>query len=164
MNYFELFNIPVSFKVDIVKLQRKFVSLQKKYHPDFFANASVKEQEEALQMSSLANKAIKILQSQEATIRYVLQLKGLLKDDEKYKLPTGFLMEVMELNELKMDGADDAELQQRTKALQNNIHQIIAPVLDNYLDDVTPIADLELVKEYYFKKKYLDRLATEPGI
>ena len=48
MNYFELFGLPVSFKIDKSKLALKYFELQKKYHPDFFANGTEHEQEEAL--------------------------------------------------------------------------------------------------------------------
>ena len=39
MNYFELFEIPVSLIVDQSKLLSQYAALQKKYHQDDFANA-----------------------------------------------------------------------------------------------------------------------------
>src|SRR6185436_17201051 len=99
MNYFELFEIPITVKVDQSKLAQKYFELQKKYHPDFFAQATEAEQEEALERSSAANKALKIFKNQDQTIKYVLQLKGLLEEEEKYQLPPEFLMEMMALNE-----------------------------------------------------------------
>lgn len=158
MNYFELFNIPVSLSVDKTQLSKKFFELQKKYHPDFFSNDTPEEQEAALELSSMANKALKTFQNPDSTIKYVLQLKGLLEEEEKYQLAPAFLMEVMELNEMKMEGTDDAELQQRTQQLQTEIYQSIQPIIENYTDGTTPESDLLKVKEYYYMKKYLDRL------
>ena len=99
MNYFELFDIPVSLNVDAGSLTKKYFELQKKFHPDFYTQAGEAEQEEALEKSSAINKALKVLQNKDSTIKYVLQLKGLLEEEEKYPLPPDFLMEVMELNE-----------------------------------------------------------------
>jgi len=158
MNYFEHFQIPISLSVDKTHLAEKFFALQKKYHPDFFSNATPDEQEEALEISSMANKALKTFQNTDSTIKYVLQLKGMMEEEEKYQLAPSFLMEVMELNEMKMDGADDAEVQQRTQQLQGEIYKAVQPIIENYKDATTPDSDLLKVKEYYYMKKYLDRL------
>ena len=57
MNYFELFELPVSFIVDKSKLALKYFELQKKYHPDFFTQSTEAEQSDALETSSQVNKA-----------------------------------------------------------------------------------------------------------
>ena len=57
MNYFELFNLPISLQINKADLTKCFFELQKKYHPDQFVNATSSEQEEALHISSMANVA-----------------------------------------------------------------------------------------------------------
>jgi molecular chaperone HscB len=158
MNYFELYDIPISFSPNAKEVSRKYFALQKRYHPDFFANATPAEREEALEQSAQANKAYKTFQNQDATIRYVLQLKGILEDEEKYQLPPDFLMEVLELNEMKMDGADESTIQHRTLALQEEIYQAVKPLIDNYEDGKTSEAHLLQIKDYYYKNRYLQRL------
>ena len=103
MNHFELFELPVSLKTEKAGLAQKYFELQKKYHPYFFVNGTEHEQEQALEISSQLNKALKVLKDQDQTIKYVLQLKELLEDEEKYQLPPAFLMEMMELNEALSD-------------------------------------------------------------
>ena len=71
MNYFELFEMPVSFKPDKSILARKYFELQKKYHPDFFAQATETEQAEALEISSMRNKALKTVKEERETIKKV---------------------------------------------------------------------------------------------
>jgi molecular chaperone HscB len=161
MNYFELFGIPVSLAVDTKALSKRFFELQKKYHPDFFGQASDAEKEEALELSSMVNKAWKTFQSQDETVKYVLTEKGLLEEEEKFQLPPDFLMEVMELNELKMDGVDDATLDARVKGLQNEIMEDVADILSHYSETSHGQAELLKVKEWYYKKKYLDRLLAD---
>ena len=55
MNYFELFNLPVTLKVDKSQLAKKYFELQKQFHPDFFIQASEDEQADALEKSSMLN-------------------------------------------------------------------------------------------------------------
>jgi molecular chaperone HscB len=89
MNYFELFELPVTLKVNTAILSRKFFELSKKYHPDYFINEEGQAQAEALEKSAQLNKAWKTFQNPDETIKYVLQLKGLLEEEEKYELPPG---------------------------------------------------------------------------
>lgn len=153
MNYFELFELPVSLKVEKGALAQKYFALQKKFHPDFFTQATEYEQAEALEMSSQLNKALKTLKNQEETIKYVLQLKGLLQEEEKYQLPPDFLMEVMELNETLSEGST-----QQIEAFEKEIYGNVKDIIENYNDTTITQADLLKIKEYYFKKKYLQRI------
>lgn len=153
MNYFELFEIPVSFNVDKTLLAKKYFELQKKYHPDFFSQGSEAEQEEALERSSQVNRALKIFKHPDETIKYLLQLKGLLEEEEKYQLPPAFLMDMMELNEELNDGSKD-----HINILEKELYTQVAPVIENYDDGDVSVTDLLKVKEYYYKKKYLQRI------
>jgi len=153
MNHFELFGLPVSFKIDRGKLAEKYFELQKKYHPDFFAQGTEHEQEEALEVSSQLNKALKIFKNEEETIKYVLQLKGLLEEEEKYQLPPAFLMEMMELNEELSENSA-----QQITEIENTLYAAVEPIIENYDDATGTTTDLLKLKEYYYKKKYLQRI------
>ena len=153
MNYFELFEIPVSLQVDPALLSKQYVALQKKYHPDFFTQSGEDEQAEALHFSSELNKGLKILRNPDETIKYVLQLKGLLTDDEKYRLPPDFLMEMMELNESLEEGSAAG-----IEAIQNELYEAVAPIITGFDNTKTTETELLQLKEYYFKKKYLQRI------
>ena len=160
MNYFELFEIPVSLIVDQSKLSSQYFALQKKYHPDFFTNADEQEQNEVLEKSSMINNGFKILKDPDDTIKYVLELKGLLKEEEKYELPPAFLMEMMELNEALMD--DDIlnmeEVETKIFQLQKTLYTEVQNIIESYREDTTTEAQLLQVKDYYYKKKYLKRI------
>lgn len=161
MTYFELFEIPVQLKVNTVSLSKKFFELSKKYHPDYFANENDEAQSEALEKSAFLNKAWKTFQNPDATIKYVLQEKGLLEEEEKYELPPAFLMEVLEINEQLMDAGDEPvkdSLELTIKDLQTNIYEPVKEIVQNYKEGSTTEEELLQVKEYYYKKKYLDRI------
>ena len=152
MNYFELFDIPVSLKVDKSQLAKKYFELQKRYHPDFFTQADEEGQAAALEKSSSINKALKLLQNQDETIKYVLELKGLLSADAKYQLPPDFLMEMMDLNENL--SADSTTL---ILEIETDLYDEVKDIIEGYNDSTSNEA-LQKVKAYYFKKKYVQRI------
>jgi molecular chaperone HscB len=161
MNYFELFEIPVQLKIDITRLHKKFFALSRKYHPDYFVNDNVDAQSESLEKSALLNKAYKAFKNPDETIKYVLQQKGLLEEEEKYELPPDFLMEVLEINEQLMDAESPlaiSNLQSAIETLQNEIYEPVERIITNYQEGTTSEKELLQVKEYYYKKKYLDRI------
>lgn len=166
MNYFELFEIPVCLQVNILDCREKFMQLSRRFHPDFFTQESPEAQEEALDKSALLNKAWKTFQHPEETIAYVLQLKGLLANDEKYQLNPDFLMEMMEINE-SISEADPRQLpaiKERLKVLQDEIYAPVRDIIATYQDNVTTKADLLKVKDYYYHKKYLERIRASLGL
>ncbi len=153
MNYFELFELPVSLKIDKSRLALKYFELQKKYHPDFFAKGTEHEQDQALELSSQVNKALKVFKNEGETIKYVLQLKELLEEEEKYQLPNAFLMEMMELNEELSENST-----QQLHELETQLYREVQPIIENYDDSKATAAELLKLKEYYYKKKYLQRI------
>jgi molecular chaperone HscB len=164
MNYFELFDIPVQLSVRRSELSAKFFELSRQHHPDRFVGQEAGLQAESLENSAVLNKAWKTFQSQDETIKYVLQLKGLLEEEEKYTLPPVFLMEVLEINEQLMD-ADEPSVRSSIETtidkLQEEIYEPVKDIVENYQEGLTSEKELLQVKEYYYKKKYLDRIRRQ---
>ncbi len=164
MNYFELFDLAQSFQPDQALVKKKFYQLSRQYHPDFYGNGSEEEKEKALEMSALVNKAYQTLQNQDLLVKYVLKEAGLLEEDEKYQLSPDFLMEVMDLNEQLMD-ADEPETKTAIKTaidqLNTQIYEPVKATLENHPGNTLTQEKLLQVKEFYFRKKYLDRILAE---
>jgi molecular chaperone HscB len=156
MNYFELFEMPVTLRIDKSRLALKYFDLQKKYHPDFFTLAGEEEKADVLDMSSMINKAFKTFQNPDETIQYVLLLKGLMQEEEKYELPPDFLMEMMELNEQLTDTGTVPE--ESLSAIEANLYAGVSDIIENYHEGITPSEEILRVKDYYYKKKYLQRI------
>jgi len=163
MKYFELFNIPVQLKVKEEGLHQKFIQLSRKFHPDYFINSPEDVQAEALENSALVNRAYKTFRNPDETIKYVLKEKEMLEEEEKYELPPSFLMEVLEINEQLMDaGVDTAgRLTPVIENLQIEIYAPVKEIVENYQEGITTREELLQVKEYYYKKKYLDRIRQQ---
>lgn len=99
-NYFEIFNLPVAFDVDINLLSSVYRDLQKEVHPDRFVSAGEQQSRIAVQMASLINQAFDTLKSPVTRAHYLLKLAGLDIDHEQdTSMDMSFLMEQIELRE-----------------------------------------------------------------
>jgi molecular chaperone HscB len=99
-NYFELFEIPVSYDVDLNQLQHRYRDLQKAVHPDKYANASSQERRISMQQTSLINQALHTLKHPVERAVYLLQLKDVdFTMDNETTMDAAFLMEQMEMRE-----------------------------------------------------------------
>jgi molecular chaperone HscB len=162
MNYFELFDIPVQLRVEAGQLAPRFFELSRKFHPDYYINESPEVQQEALDNSAMLNRAWKTFQQPDETLKYVLQLKGLLEEEEKFKLPPDFLMEVMEINEQLMDGtADKDAVTASIDNIQKDIYGSVKEIVEGGTESDLSEEKLLQVKVYYYKKKYLDRIRKQ---
>lgn len=163
MDHFSLFGLPVEFRIEPARLRSRYLELSRQFHPDYYASAGETEQAQALEKSAQLNRAYRIFQNPDETIKYVLMLKGLLEEEEKYSLSPEFLMEVMEINESLMDLEPDGlpVLKEKIAGLEKTIYAPVAPIIEGYQEGVTTTEELLAVKEYYYRKKYLDRIKTQ---
>lgn len=171
MNYFELYELPVTFTPDPAVVKQKFYELSKKYHPDFYINESPEKQAEVLELSTLNNKAYNVLSDSQKRLQYILELNGLIAEGENYVLPPTFLMSMMEINEVLMDlqfDPDEAKLEQ-VKANVSEIEQDMAAeleVLTSSFERLVPEAQqavLVSIKDLYYRNKYLLRIRETLG-
>ena len=164
MNYFEFYNIPISFNVDASALKKTFYSYSKKYHPDFFTMESEEEQAKILELSTLNTQAYKTLSDSERRMKYVLELTGAMGEEGQNKLPQDFLSDMMDINEaiMELEFETDSIAVERVKNevqnIDNQLVDAIKPILDNYIHGQTSEAALEEVKIFFLKKRYLLRI------
>ena len=95
-NYFELFNLPEKFQIDLEMLQENYRAIQKEIHPDRFATSSENEKVQSMIKSTQANDGYLTLKSPIKRAKYILSLH---KSVEKITLPPDFLMQQMEWEE-----------------------------------------------------------------
>jgi len=69
-----------------------------------------------------------------------------------------FLMEVMELNELKMEDEDATVINRKASELLDSIKEPVADILASSLAGDPEPDVLKAMKNYYYQKKYIDRL------
>jgi molecular chaperone HscB len=164
MNYFEFYDLPISFLLDENVLKKKFYANSKRYHPDFFTLESEERQNEILELSTRNTQAYKTLSDFDRRMKYILDLKGVLEEEGKNTLPQDFLMDMMDINEAIMElefDFDETMYQKAIKDAQNIENQLfeeIKPIIETYQDQETTTSDLKKVKIFFLKKRYLLRI------
>jgi molecular chaperone HscB len=135
-SYFDLFEVPRKLWIEMSALEKKFLELSWKLHPDKFVNASPEEQELSLKNSSELNDAYRVLRDPVARVEYLLELEGMRKEGEhKQQAPAELLEEVFELNEsldelreAKSSGDDLSSLKSRLEAEEKNFQAKLGEV------------------------------------
>lgn len=162
MNYFDLFGFPERARIDNTRVQKKYIELQKKFHPDYFTQESETDRELAQEQSAHINKAFNIFRNRDKTLEYFLEQKGVISADEKYSLPPDFLMEMMELNEAVAEEKRETIIQ-LTGEFENSLEQDVKDIITKTGDEIYSPSELERLKEYFYKKKYLQRILDRLG-
>jgi molecular chaperone HscB len=122
-DYFAFLGLPRQLVLDAQDLDRRFRDLSRKFHPDFYYNATPAERLASLERSSYLNDAYRALKQPVSRIEHLLTIEGLpigKSDDGTAKVPPGLLEEVFALNEemdeirsLRESGTDAATLTAR---------------------------------------------------
>jgi len=101
-DYFSFFGLPRRLTIDAVDLERRFRDLSRRFHPDFYYNASPAERLASLERSSYLNDAYRSLRDPMSRIEHLLAIEGLPSPKSESgiaKVPPGLLEEVFALNE-----------------------------------------------------------------
>jgi len=135
-DHFSLFALPRKLWIEMSTLEKKFLELSWKLHPDKFVNASPEEQETSLKRSSELNDAYRVLRDPVARVEYLLEIEGMRKEGEhKQQAPPELLEEVFELNEsldelreAKTSGSDLASLKSRLESEERSFQEKLREV------------------------------------
>lgn len=106
-NYFELFGLPIEFRIDTDLLNDRYLGLQKEVHPDNFAAGTDQEKRLSMQWATFINTANATLKSPLARAIYLLELHD-VKMENNPELPPDFLMQQIELRE-QLESIEDAD-------------------------------------------------------
>jgi len=162
-DYFELFQIPVAFDVDVEDLARRFKLLQKQFHPDRFAGNSATEQRVAAQMSAELNAGYQTLKHEVKRAGYMLQQSGIdLSRLEREPVDGEFLMQQIELREQA-----EALREQATSPDASVIEQLHQSALALYQSNLAAFrlaigeGEFEAAGKAWVKMLYLAKLRQE---
>jgi molecular chaperone HscB len=136
VDYFALFEMPRKLWMDTEGLEKRFLQLSWRLHPDNFVNATERERELSLQQSSQLNDAYRLLRDPIARVEYLLGLEGARKEGEhKQQAPPELLEEVFELNEsldelreAKSSGGGLVSLKARLESAEKNFQEKLGEV------------------------------------
>ncbi len=150
MNYFELFDLPQQFPIDLAQLTTRYHALQKTLHPDRFVNASNHEQSEAVRYASLVNDGYQTLKSPLQRAIYLLAQQQVEVDFEHQTVTDEeFLMQqIMLRQQLDEDGQLDTVRQQ----VSNAITKTETALQQHFANQAWQAAKTETFKlQFYYK-------------
>src|SRR6186713_390088 len=101
-DYFSFLGLSRTLTIAAADLEQKFRELSRKFHPDYYYNASPAERLASLERSSYLNDAYRTLRNPVSRIEHLLAIEGLpsAKSEEgTAKVPPDLLEEVFALNE-----------------------------------------------------------------
>ena len=155
-NYFELFNLPERFQLDLEILQENYRAIQKEIHPDRFATSSENEKVQSMIKSTQANDAYQTLKSPIKRAKYILSLH---KSVEKITLPPDFLMQQMEWEEHLEDiEKNNKELDQFKLAI-NKKYKEYSLLLSKQIDNDQNWNEAAItIDKLYFVEKLLHKI------
>jgi molecular chaperone HscB len=165
LDYFALFEMPKKLWIEMGELEKKFLQLSWKLHPDNFVNASEPERALSLKHSSELNDAYRVLRDPIARVEYLLGVEGMRKEGEqKQQVPPELLEEVFELNEsldelreAKMEGGDLTALKLRLQSAENNFQGKLGEV-DAHLQQTAHAWDVASESDTAKRKEIMTRL------
>lgn len=163
-NYFELFSLDVCFDVDIKQLSENFRSLQQTVHPDRYANASDQEKRLSVQRAAHINEAYQVLKSPQRRARYILELQGVVFDDQANPvMDPMFLMQQMELREALAEVKSNDDPQAALNKILASLKSGKAEILKSLAEQLnTPEqADLDKASQLMHELQFLDKLENE---
>ncbi len=171
MNYFELFNIPISFDVDLSALPQTYQQLQRLTHPDRFASGSEQQKLVAIQKNAQVNDAYSVLKSPLARAEYLLSLRGIdLQHEQQTIKDTAFLMQQMEWREELSEISEQADPLRALESLEDEINQTIKSdliKLRNFLESDLTVAEqsaTDIIRQLKFSYKMLSEILLKEDI
>jgi molecular chaperone HscB len=181
-DYFTFFGLPRKLTIAQDDLERRFRELSRKFHPDYYYNATPTERLASLERSSYLNDAYRALRTPATRIEHLLALEGLPPtktegESGAAKVPPALLEEVFELNESldeireqRESGADPAVLTARLEKARKPIdekreeHERQIEALSAQWDsqETAPPAErratLEALRERLLERNYINNL------
>ena len=114
-DYFSLFGLPRKIMLDPGELRERFYDWSRKFHPDFYQQASSGEQTISLENSALVNTAYRTLRDPFKRVEYLVNLEEGAVKGIPPKAPTDLLEEMLDVQET-LEEAKAGGLDAKTRA------------------------------------------------
>jgi len=181
-DFFSFLDLPRKLNIDMARLDERYRTLSRQFHPDFFYNATAAERRLSLERSSYLNDAYRALRDPIRRIEYLLKIEGLAPKNEQEasrQAPPALLEEVFALNEeldevrgLRESGAAPAQWQPRLERARQPIErkrreheaelQTLAAEWDTLVDrnglDPDRRRVLEKLRDRFLERNYITNL------
>jgi len=159
-NFFELFNLPVSFQIDLDLLAERYRAIQSSVHPDRYVNADKSEIRLSLQYATLANEAVETLRSPLKRAIYLLGLNGIdiASEELRSAMDAEFLMLQIEMREdledlaSQQDAAGLVELKEKVDKITRSVENDFVSRIEQKDETSLAMAEASVRKMQFMHK------------
>lgn len=99
-NHFAVLGLEPTYDIDLAVLERSYLALQQRHHPDRFASGSVAERRTAMEHSAALNEGYRVLRDPVRRAEYMCRTAGIdldaSGDHGAPKMPQEFLVEMID--------------------------------------------------------------------
>ena len=163
-SFFELFDVPVSYDVDLTKVQQCYQLLQSQLHPDKFASAEATQKRLSMQMTSRINEALQTLTDPVLRAAYLLELKGVdINLDNETTVDAEFLMQQLELRESLetiKHNQDGEEALDKLDELSQQVKRQVKKTMQHFSAAYSKV-QLDTAREWLRKLQFLQKAEKE---
>ncbi|XP_051924767.1 iron-sulfur cluster co-chaperone protein HscB isoform X1 [Hippocampus zosterae] len=154
VSFFSIMDCEDTFALDMHKLQKRYLQLQRSLHPDNFSQKSAEEQEYSAHQSAHVNKAYTTLLKPLSRGLYLLELKGMRIDEGTDSgADAEFLQELMEINEALEQARTPEETDKISQDTKWKLKGLTAKI-----DDTLRAGELQAAKELLAQMKYFSNI------
>lgn len=166
-NYFDVFGLPVDrLVIDTSQLEKRFLELSRKYHPDRFASKTPLENQIAHEYSSSVNNAYRTLKEPVSRAKYVVERQLGSIEEKSASVPPDmaeFFFEIHDVLDTIRESNGDApesalkEVQKADQELREKVQQLESDLRQQFAsyDSAPDKKNLEKIKEILSERSYI---------
>ena len=163
-NFFELFGLPVSYDVDLNKIQQQYMALQKQVHPDKFASGSDLEKRLSMQQTSWINEAQTTLKDPVLRASYLLKLRGIdFSLENETTMDAAFLMQQLEMRERLENIKNETDPLESLDSIAEKVKASTVVMMDGFTQSLAD-DQLDDAREWIRKLQFMQKAKKEINI
>ena len=160
-NFFELFDLPVSYDVDLSVIQQQYLALQQQVHPDKFANGTDQEKRLSMQQTSWLNEAQATLKDPVLRASYLLKLKGIdFSLENETTMDAAFLMRQLEMRERLEHVKNEADPLEMLDSMAKDVKASTKTMMHGFAQSLDN-DQLDEAREWIRKLQFLQKAKNE---
>jgi molecular chaperone HscB len=160
-NFFELFDLPVSYDVNLNAVQQQYMVLQKQVHPDRFANGSDLEKRLSMQQTSWLNEAQATLKDPVLRAGYLLKLKGIdFSLENETTMDAAFLMQQLEMRERLENIKNESDPLAALDSIAKDVHNSNATMMHSFAQSFEA-GQMDDAREWVRKLQFMQKAKKE---
>lgn len=162
-SFFDVLGLPPKMRLDRKAIERGYLELSRRVHPDRLAKSSSLERKLALEQTTLVNDAYRTLKAPRKRAEYIMARRGrTIGGDSDRVDDLELLTEMMALREALSEAKDAVEIEHLHDDVQRRYDEILLQ-LAGHFDDAEGTEDeaVHAMQTLRFLERFLDEVDTK---